>query len=146
MEGRTWTVLWDSIQQCSDHSFNSLKFEKQGALNSLDGMNVESILQTRYVRDQQGIDCYLAEWQPLATPLPDRVNPLQAPPLQAPTQSTAVLPSDMPATSDNAAAPPMPQPTTEDAIVLAPGVSPLLVRLPTRKRQHLSHLISPRMY
>jgi hypothetical protein len=25
-----WTVLWDSIQKCSDNSFNSLKFERQG--------------------------------------------------------------------------------------------------------------------
>jgi hypothetical protein len=29
VEGRMWTVLWDSIQKCSDHSFNSLRFERR---------------------------------------------------------------------------------------------------------------------
>ena len=88
VEGRMWTVLWDSIQKCSDHSFNSLRFEREGIENVLDDINVQTILESSYVvGGQRGIDNYLAEWQPPATPLPATVNPSQAP---APSQSTTV--------------------------------------------------------
>ena len=68
-DNQQWTVYWDRIDRCANHSYNSLKYEAEKG-SGLDGVNIDTILKTKHLGDSKAIEPFLSWWQPPATPLP----------------------------------------------------------------------------
>ena len=70
-ENQKWTVYWNEIDRCADHSYSNLRYETSTGMN-LEGVNIDSMLRTKHLGSAENrvIDMFLATWQPPATPLP----------------------------------------------------------------------------
>jgi hypothetical protein len=104
---KQWTVYWEEVKKAADHFGNQLKFEKKAPVEGLVGLDLETILNNDYVKDQNGLDHALVSRvraeqngsRPLAVMMPP---PLTAPrATMAPSLGTnhAVVPTANPAST-----------------------------------------------
>ncbi len=49
---RVWTVYWESIDRCADHTVTPLKYGNKGPI--LEYLNVYLMLSSKYIGDQGG--------------------------------------------------------------------------------------------